>query len=384
MPQVRPHLMPVFMPPAPTLKTRTAPSVFSGPTPPTSVEAPSTRETPIEYDPPPIAPSPHREVDSHEAAPAVRPPRSEPPAPEPPPPLKSEPSAPDAAQSIQPRKRVPPAPQSLSIRPQPAVLIRSESDQITPAHPQSTLLPSPEPPRLEPQTPAPVPDISQKVQTEDPVQPTLRPLSDPPQPPVISGPEAVPATAAQPQPSPLPPPIHLRPQPDPLPEPRSIPVDAVASVTKEKSSPQIRPAQPKDVVSDILPIQPKQAAENSSPLLQQKDLVQVTPRSETGQVISRPSVTPGQDIAPQPQRPAESASSPTAIAQVQPTLTRSDVIQAPRLKYEPPSPNIQVSIGTVDLRIAPPTPPPAPRKPRRSAHGFEAYRRLRDYGGWER
>ncbi|NCC33662.1 MAG: hypothetical protein EOM24_16840 [Chloroflexia bacterium] len=55
--------------------------------------------------------------------------------------------------------------------------------------------------------------------------------------------------------------------------------------------------------------------------------------------------------------------------------------QPPRLAS---TPSIQVSIGSIDLRVTPPEPPRTrPGLPRRRPQGFDHYRGRRSYDAWE-
>jgi hypothetical protein len=81
--------------------------------------------------------------------------------------------------------------------------------------------------------------------------------------------------------------------------------------------------------------------------------------------------------------PAPAASpAPIIIERVQPAAQQPILAQA-QIQREASPPAVQVSIGTIDLRIAPPELPTRSRPPRRQARGFDAYHRRRDYGGWE-
>jgi hypothetical protein len=87
------------------------------------------------------------------------------------------------------------------------------------------------------------------------------------------------------------------------------------------------------------------------------------------------------NMSSEPVSPDVSPHTTTIVERVQPAPQRQPVPQPQRPQDTPP---IQVSIGTIDLRVNPPEPPkPQPRPRRRKPQGFDSFRQRRGYAGWE-
>jgi hypothetical protein len=181
------------------------------------------------------------------------------------------------------------------------------------------------------------------------------------------------------------------PPPDLRPQPRRESPDTSQPDIRQTAAPM--PHQQVDVSSPrrVSPEPREAVTPESRPRPQQSQSIEplVPLRPREGEPVMTPAESP-----PAPQRivtvmPREEAAPripeptppPVIVERVQPA--EPIVRQTPVIRQESSTPSVDVHIGTIDLQFAPPAPPPASAAPRRRAHGFESFRRRRDYGGWE-
>ena len=402
MPQARPHLMPVFMPPAPTIS-------------PGAVQPLAAAPVPTPTPPTPAPPSPDRSV-------AEQPARVEPVAP---PVERDSPS--DVGSNVRPQEiespellrspRINPLQPREPSRPaQPSALPDSQettsgpSPALTTNRPIVSMRPTPRPsasadPLVSPANSQPNPPSPSNVPA---IPPTVAPR--PPAPPTTAiEPDSQPQLHAQRAQAAQAPPLHsappvLRVQPATKPETDPTPVEISATLPPDtllpqshsRLSPADEPQSSRSIESNLQPspspaqgnlviLQPKpepQSQHAPEPVGSPPQPVTATqPRPRPIQAPATiadpgPTVGPQSTVSPPLRPPAPS------IERVQPAPAQSNPVHTPRLPQDGTTGGIEVRIGAIELQIAPPTPPPTRRSTRR-AHGFETFRRLRDYGGWE-
>jgi hypothetical protein len=168
-------------------------------------------------------------------------------------------------------------------------------------------------------------------------------------------------------------PVISTPVPDVMAAPKTSPIQQVAISPPVDLSPESTQAKPRVEARGSVPAK----TEIADP---QVNVAPPTPLELKGaQPVAKPQSPADRQVGPQP--PTQEK---LIVEHVRPA-PQMDQGQMPPIRSDRSASGVNVRIGRVDLTVSTPAPENQPRRQRkaRRIHGFDAFRRLRAYDGWE-